>query len=60
MGHWGWKLAVLVCACWSLVVLSLFLGCCLFCLSLFYIWLVVVFYGFFFDCFGFTCLLLVD
>ena len=35
MEHWRWKLAVLVCACWSLVVLSLFLGCWLFCLSWF-------------------------
>ena len=52
MEHWGLKLAVLVCACWSLVVLSLFLGCWLFCLSWCYIWLVVLFYGFFFDCFG--------
>ena len=40
-------LAVFVCACWSLVVSSLFLGCWLFCLSWFYIYLVGCFvYGF--------------
>ena len=46
IGDGNGGLAVLVCACWSLVVLSLFLGCWLFGLSWFYIWLVVLFYGF--------------
>ena len=45
IGDGSGGLAVLVCACWLLVVLFLFLGCWLFCLSWFYIWLVTLFYG---------------
>ena len=41
IGDGGGGLAVLACACWSLVVLSLFLGCSLVCSSWFYIWLPV-------------------
>ena len=42
----GMKVVVWVRACWTLVVLSLFLGCWLLCLSWSNMWLVLLFYDF--------------